>query len=143
MTTDLNKVIISGRMVKKPELKTIQRTGHLACNFTIAVNKHIPKTKQQITQFIDCCAYTRRAEIIAEYFDVGDEIFIVGRLRVNLYEKGRTTYKTVTVDVDDFYFGSRKKGGSQSGAGSEEIPMPTEEDIYATLENVDEGDLPF
>lgn len=81
MSNDLNKVILIGRIVRDPELKSTQ-SGALYCRFSLAVNKTFTQNgeKKEDVSFIDCVAWQRLAEIINQYAKKGKQICVEGRL---------------------------------------------------------------
>ena len=83
----MNIAILIGRMTRDPELKYTSG-GKAYTNFTLAVQK----TKDE-AEFIDCVAWEKTAENIAEYFRKGNRILIQGRLSVNNYEQNREKRK--------------------------------------------------
>ena len=106
----MNLVILSGRMVRDPELKYTSG-GKAYTNFTLAVQK----TRDE-AEFIDCAAWEKTAENIAEYFRKGNRILIQGRLSVNSYEQNGEKKKFTRVLANTFEFiDSKNSGNSQNG----------------------------
>ena len=96
----MNNIMLIGRMTKNPELKYSQ-SGKAFCNFTLAVQREFNREE---ADFINCIAFEKRGEAIAEYFKKGQRIAIQGRLNVNSYDKnGETVWRTDVV-VDKFEF---------------------------------------
>ena len=96
----MNNVVLIGRLTKDPELKYSQ-SGKAYCRFTVAVNRDFNKDE---ADFINCVAWDKRAEAIAEYLKKGKRIALQGRLNVNSYDKnGETVWRTDVV-VDKFEF---------------------------------------
>ena len=94
----MNVVILMGRMTRDPELKYTS-SGKAFANFSLAVQK----TKDE-AEFIDCVAWEKTAETIAEYFRKGNKILVQGRLNVSTYEKGGENRKMTRVMVYIFEF---------------------------------------
>ena len=94
----MNVVILMGRMTRDPELKYTS-SGKAFANFSLAVQK----TKDE-AEFIDCMAWEKTAETIAEYFRKGNKILIQGRLNISTYEKGGENRKMTRVMVYSFEF---------------------------------------
>ena len=67
----MNQVLLIGRLTKDPELKYSQ-SGKAFCRFSIAVTKEFNRNE---TDFFDCVAWNKTAEIIAEYMRKGKETF--------------------------------------------------------------------
>ena len=89
----MNIVILMGRMVRNPELKYTS-SGKAYANFTLAVQKN-----KNEAEFIDCTAWEKTAETIAEYFEKGSKIFIQGRLSVSNYEQNGEKRKLYCADL--------------------------------------------
>ena len=94
----MNVVILMGRMTRDPELKYTSG-GKAFANFSLAVQK----TKDEV-EFIDCTAWEKTAETIAEYFRKGNRILIQGRLSVSNYEQNGEKRKSTKVVVNSFEF---------------------------------------
>ena len=87
----MNVVMLMGRMTRDPELKYTSG-GKAYANFTLAVQK----TKDD-AEFIDCVAWEKTAETIAEYFRKGRKILLQGRLNVSSYEQNGEKRKSTKV----------------------------------------------
>lgn len=84
-----------GRITKKPELR--YTTTNLAiAKFTLAINRDTKnKEGNYDTDFINCVAYGKTAELIDKYLDKGSQIAIEGHIQTGSYEKdGKKTYTT-------------------------------------------------
>ena len=105
----MNVVILMGRMTRDPELKYTS-SGKAFANFTLAVQK----TRDE-AEFIDCVAWEKTAENIAEYFGKGNRILIQGRLSVSSYEQNGEKRKFTRVLANTFEFiDSKNSGNSQN-----------------------------
>ena len=106
----MNVVILMGRMTRDPELKYTSG-GKAFANFSLAVQK----TKDEV-EFIDCTAWEKTAETIAEYFRKGNRILIQGRLSVSNYEQNGEKRKSTKVVVNSFEF-VESSGTSENNGG--------------------------
>ena len=105
----MNIAILMGRMARDPELKYTSG-GKAYTTFTLAVQK----TKDE-AEFIDCVAWEKTAENIAEYFRKGNRILIQGRLSVSSYEQNGEKRKFTRVLANTFEFiDSKNSGNSQN-----------------------------
>lgn len=146
----MNKVMLLGRLTRDPDLRFSAGSGTAVTRFTVAVNRPRQKDKQPEADFINCIAFGKAGETIAEYLTKGRQIAISGNIRTGSYEaKDGTKRYTTEVVVETFEFIS-------SNAGA-----PNETDEYSrrktALENfesignesredmmpVDDGDIPF
>ena len=89
----MNNVILIGRLVADPELKTTQ-TGLEVTSFRIAVDRPYRKDGEKKADFIDVVAWRRTAAFICQYFEKGKPIVINGSLQTRSYEAkdGAQTY---------------------------------------------------
>lgn len=110
----MNKVILIGRLVKDPDLKFAAGSGMAICKFTMAVNR---ATKDKQADFINCIAFDKRAETIAQYVFKGHQFAVVGQLQTGSYEDkdGNKRYTTdIVVSEFDFIQSKNKAESKQS-----------------------------
>ncbi len=105
MSLNYNLIILAGRMVRDPELKTTN-SGINVLSFSIAVDRRYSSNGQERqTDFIDCVAWRERADFIAKYFRKGSAICITGNLQTRTYEdRTGTKRKAIEVIVDNADF---------------------------------------
>ena len=130
----MNKIIIKGRLVRDPELKT-GGSGVEFCKFTVAVDRRKIKDKEKETDFFDCTAFNNTGVAISKYMSKGREILVEGRMESRKAEKDgvKRTYWGITVDTFEFC------GGKSDGTSA---PAP-EVDAASGMEVVDTENLPF
>ncbi len=106
----MNKIILIGRLTKNPELK--YTSSNLAVtNFSLAVNRDFKNQNGEYdADFINCIAYRKLAETIAEYTKKGDKLAVTGRIQTRNYDnaEGKKVYVTEVV-VDGIEFLESKK----------------------------------
>lgn len=109
----MNVVILMGRLVAEPELKTLD-SGSTMLNFKIAVDR-FSKDKKKTADFISCQAWGKNADFIAQYFHKGNPIAITGRIQTRSYEKdGKNVWVTeVVVEQADFVPSSSNRTSSE------------------------------
>lgn len=105
MSLNLNKVVLAGRVVESPELRTTQ-TGLPVTQFRLAVNKRGAKDGQQPqADFITVVAWRQTAEFITRYFKKGNAICVVGSIQTRSYTDQNNQKRTATeVVADEAYF---------------------------------------
>ena len=135
----MNKVVLIGRTTKSPELRYAPGTGTAVCRFTLAVQRAFKKDE---TDFINCVAFGKIAETIAQYVLKGRQVAITGSIRTGSYENnaGNKIYTTDVV-LDGFEFiGNSNNNQGNSGAWnqSEDTGMG-----FGVEEPIDEGNMPF
>ena len=101
----MNKIVLSGNLTKAVEVRYTINSLAIA-NFTLAVKR---ETKKDETDFINCVAYGKTAELIGQYLDKGSKILIEGHIHTDNYEnkEGKKVYTTDIV-VDKIEFLSKK-----------------------------------
>lgn len=79
----MNNVTIVGRNTKELEAKSLP-SGSKVVNFCIAIDR---KTKDdKVTDYIDCVAWGKTADLIAQYVKKGDRLGIVGQITTRTYQ---------------------------------------------------------
>ena len=96
----MNQVQLLGRLTKDPELK-YTTAGKAFLRISIAVPQERDKTQ---ANFINCVAWNKPAEIIAEHFKKGYRINLVGKLTSRQYEDAGVKKRVTEVMVDSFDF---------------------------------------
>lgn len=96
----MNQVQLLGRLTKDPELK-YTTAGKAFLRISIAVPQERDKTQ---ANFINCVAWNKPAEIIAEHFKKGNRINLVGKLTSRQYEEAGIKKWVTEVMIDSFDF---------------------------------------
>ena len=95
----LNQIVLVGRIVKTPELRTTEN-GKKTATVTLAVPRNYKNMNGEYdTDFLDCTLWTNVAENTAEYCQTGDMVGVKGRIqtRVITAEDGSKKKKTEIV----------------------------------------------
>lgn len=111
----MNKAILIGRLTKDPALTFAAGTGKAVCKFTLAVNRAFKKDE---ADFINCVAFGKTAETIAQYIQKGREFAIAGSIRTGSYDSqdGTKRYTTdVVVESFDFIGSGQSKSNDSFG----------------------------
>jgi len=121
MATDVNSVVLVGRLTRDAEL-TYANSGTAICKFSIANNysrKQGDSWSEEVSYF-DAVLLGRRAEALHKYLLRGKQVAIKGELRQSRWERDGQKRSRVEVMVDDLNLlgGSGSGGGSGSYAGS-------------------------
>lgn len=120
---NLNKVMLMGNLTRDIELRHTPNTNTAIAQIGLAVNRkwRTPEgeTKEEVT-FVDCEAWGKTAEILAQYLKKGRPVYLEGRLRLDQWqdkESGQNRSKMKVV-VESFQFIDSKPGeGGPGGAG--------------------------
>ena len=107
--------MLIGRITRDPELNFAAGKGTAICKFNLAVSRPFKKDE---TDFINCTAFGKIGETIAQYLIKGSPIAIVGNIRTGSYEAkdGTKRYTTdVIVESFDFIGGNASKRSENTG----------------------------
>lgn len=106
----MNRFVGLGRLVRDPELKTIENSENKYVEMTIAINRDFKNKEGKVdADFINCVFWNGLAERVSKYIKKGDRLSFEGHIRVNSYEKDGTKKYTTRVDVDRIEFVEYKK----------------------------------
>lgn len=147
----INRVILVGRLTRDPELRYLPN-GTPVCTFTLAVNR--PFTNQQgerEADFIQCVAWRKVAENVANYLRKGSLAGVDGRLQTRSYEgqDGRRVYVTEVVADSVQFLEPKGKSSTQqetSNTWQNQAPTSVNDDPFAMdgeAINISDDDLPF
>jgi single-strand DNA-binding protein len=152
MAKGFNKVILMGNLTRDPEVRTTPN-GQSVCNFSLAVNrtwKGADGNTQESVSYIDCVAWGRTGEVIAQYMQKGRPMLVSGRLDQRSWEQDGQKRSKVEVVVEDFNFVGGGAGGDYQGSNNSARPKEsTKKDKDIEIEDVDDDeeinldDIPF
>ena len=155
----LNRVILMGRLVAAPELKTTA-SGVSVTSFRIAVDRSYVKSgEERKADFIDIVCWRQQADFVCRYFGKGSLIAVEGQLQTRTYQaKDGTNRYVVEVVADNISFTGERRDSMQGGySQSYGAPMPAQPQVPAQPEpsyqsgsnsdfqevSLDDDDLPF
>ncbi len=124
-----NKVVLMGNLTRDPETRTTNG-GQSVTRFGLAVNRTWRGNdgqQQESVSFIDCVAWGKTGEIIAQYMQKGRGLLVSGRLEQSSWEDKETGGKRskVEVVVEDFNFIGDGQGGSGNSGDHDSSPRPS------------------
>lgn len=145
----MNKVILMGRLTRDPEIRFSNSQNPVAiANFSLAVNRRYKRDGEPETDFFDCVAFGKAAEVLEKYVTKGTQIGIVGHLQSRTWDdkEGRKR-KTIEVMVEELHFCGSKKENQSTGRPEEPASAPAAEGMTEGFFPIQEGavdeDLPF
>ena len=101
----MNKIILTGRLVKDAELGFIGATGTPKMTFTLAVERNYQKDKNnKKVDFINCEMLGQHTEKLSQYVTNGKAILVEGELNIDNYEKDGEKKSFTKVKVDRLEF---------------------------------------
>ena len=119
----INRVVLVGRLTKDPELRYTP-SGLAVVRFTIAVNRQFSnQSGEKEADFINCVAWRKQAENLANFQRKGNLIGVEGRIQTGSFE-GQDGKRVYTTDVvaDSIQFlepRSTAQGGAQQSSGAQ------------------------
>lgn len=153
MAKGFNKVILMGNLTRDPEVRTTP-SGQSVANFSLAVNrtwKGADGQTQEAVSYIDCVAWGKAGEIIAQYLSKGRPVLVSGRLDQRTWEDKESGGKRskVEVVVEDFNFVDSGGGSSSNNdfsapkqsSGAKKQAEPEVDDIDDRP--IDLSEIPF
>ncbi len=146
MASDINRVILIGRLTRDPELKSTN-SGNYFCRFSLASNRNVYNKQSGESRdevgFFDCIAWGKSAETIHKYLQKGRRICVEGSLRWSSWEgtDGKKQSK-VEINVEGFQFLDAKQdgGGSMRDTGPSE---PSGSAAHFDTGAMSDDDIPF
>ena len=111
--SDLNRVILIGRLTRDPELRYTP-AGTAVASFSLANNYSYSKDgeKKEKVSYFDCVAWSKLGEIITEHCKKGTAIAIEGRLDQQRWDDQDGQKKSkIEIVVEGFNFVGGKKDG--------------------------------
>ena len=128
----LNKVMLIGNLTRDPETRVLAGGGSMT-RFSLALNrtwKDKAGEKQEEVTFVNCVAFEKRAETLAQYCKKGHRLFVEGRLSVRAVTNEAGEKRTFTdINVSDFQFLTAKGDGSgKTAAHDEDAPNDYDDD---------------
>lgn len=120
MAKGFNKVTLMGNLTRDVEMRTTQ-SGQNVANFSLAVSrswKGQDGQQQEQTSFINCVAWGKPGEIIAQYVSKGSPLLVSGRLDQRSWDDKDSGQKrsAVEVVVEDFNFIGGGRNDDNAGA---------------------------
>lgn len=132
----MNKVILIGRLTKDPELRFAAGSGTAVCRFNIAVTRPFKKDE---TDFINCVAFGKAGETIAQHLIKGKQIAVTGSIRTGSYEAQDGTKRyTTDVALDGFEFIGPKDKNTLDNTQPNKL-----DDVFGEEVPADYGEMPF
>lgn len=123
-----NKVIIMGRLVRKPELKVSGDV--IMCFLNIAVGSawidKVTGEKKESVEFIGMSVFGKRAEHCTTYLEKGQLVYAEGKIknRVEETQDGNRYHTGIVADMVQFGPKSSNTGGSDTNATQTSYTAP-------------------
>lgn len=136
----MNNVNLMGRLTRDPEARTTQ-SGQSVASFTLAVDRSTkgPKGEKE-TDFINCVAFGKTAEVVCTYVSKGQRLIVQGRIQTGSYtDKNGNKRYTTNISVSTVEFVEKKErhdqcpmdsfGDGRAKSSWEAQPMQFDEEV--------------
>jgi len=130
--SDLNRVLLTGRLTADPELRYTQ-TGRAVARLRLAVNRQWqnPETgaREEETTFVTVVVWGKQAENCAAYLQKGRQVAIDGRLSIRSFETQNGDKRRVAeVIAQSVHFLGSKAQSTEVEEPPADIPEPPPEE---------------
>lgn len=139
--SDLNKVMIIGRLGADPDLKYMP-SGKGVANIRVATSerwkdRQTGDTKER-TEWHSVVAYDKLAEIMAEYLRKGSQVYIEGKLQTRKWQdkEGKDRYTTEIIAQQLQMLGGKPQGERQETSRPQQSSQPADTGGF-------DDDIPF
>lgn len=141
---NINTVVMSGRLVKEPELKNISETN--LCSFRIASNRTVGKKRVEKSIFIDVDVWGGAAKPCSDYLKKGSRVAVEGVLCQDTWEaEGGKKNSKIFIEASNVMFvdAPEKNGTSDTSAPAPDKEAPKKTPAAAPKGEDDDSELPF
>ncbi len=152
MATDINVVVLVGRLTRDCEVKSTPQ-GTSVCRFSLAVNrrKRTGDKWEDEVSYIDVVVWGKSAETLSSYLTKGRQVSVQGELRQNRWEQNGQTHSRIEVVANSVQLLASSQGGSvsQDGGSGYQAQRPVQRaPQQAPVSEVgpeafDDSDIPF
>ena len=128
--SDLNKVMIIGRLGADPELR-FTSSGAPVTTFNVAVNRKYTQDKEskESTEWFSIVAWNKQAESCNQYLVKGSMVYVEGRLHTRTWEgqDGQKHYRTEVIASQVIFLDKKQATGERQQEDeeppSDEVPF--------------------
>lgn len=141
----INSVSLVGRLTKDVDLRYTQN-GKAVANFNMAVNRPFKNAQgEQEADFINCNAWGKQAENLANYMKKGSQIGLTGRINARSYEnqEGKRIFVTEVVADQVAFLESKSKSSNQQGQQNSQQQNNDPFQGQGDPIDISDDDLPF
>jgi single-strand DNA-binding protein len=119
---NLNHLVLSGNLTRDPEIRSVGADKSVT-NFTVAHNTKYKTGEGELREevaFVDCDAWGKPGELVAQYLTKGSLVILEGSLRTDQWtDKEGQKRSRLKLRVERVHFAprGRTEGGADGGAG--------------------------
>ena len=114
----MNKIMLTGRLVKDAEMSFLPGAGMPKITFTLAVDRNYQKDKNnKKVDFIPAEMIGKHVEKLSQYLTKGKMVLTIGELNIDQYEKdgAKKSFTKVKVDRLEFLGGGKQEDHDPTG----------------------------
>lgn len=137
----MNKVILIGRLVKDPDIRTGTNNITIA-RYTLAVERQYRKDNERKADFINCVALGKNGEFAEKYLHKGMKIAVIGSWQTGNYTDtdGKKIYTNDCLVETHEFVESKGKSNQSENIGTVPPSAPASDTF---VEPAYDPDLPF
>lgn len=126
-----NKVILTGRLTKDPEVRYSQgENATCVARYTLASDRKYSKADDKQTDFINCVAFGKSGEFAEKYLKKGTKILVIGRIQTGSYtNKDNQKVYTTDVVVEEHEFCEGKQAEDKKESDEQFMSVPESADL--------------
>lgn len=137
----INKITLIGAVGQDPETR-FTAAGMAVTNFSLATSEK-RKDKEEVTQWHNCVAFGKLAEIVQKYIVKGSKIYVDGALQYQVVDKDGVSTKYAKIIVNDLsMLSSAKEGQANNPQGAQKASARAPASSPALTDDFDD-DTPF
>jgi single-strand DNA-binding protein len=131
-TNSLNKVILIGRLGKKPEMRYLPQKERQVARFTMATNERFYNTAtretKDRTEWHSIVVWGKQAEFCEKFLDKGRQVVVEGKLRTRSWQDKDGNKRTTTeIEAENIVLlGRREEYGGAAETSDFEPRRPKE-----------------
>jgi len=125
----MNVVILNGNLGKDPEIK-VSQSGTSITRFSLAVKgNRKDENGEYKTNWVNCLAFSKTAELIANHCKKGDKIGVRGSLETGSYvnQEGKTVYTTDVIVQELEFLTSKQQAPQQQQQPQQQYQQPMQQ----------------
>lgn len=138
--TDINSVVLVGRLTRDMELKFLNN-GTAVGRFSIAVNKKF-KDKEEVS-FFDIVVWSKLAEVLNKYITKGSQVIVSGELMQNRWEQDGNSRSKVEINASSVQMIGGKESSQPSNIQQPRSHGGNPPAYQAGPESFEDDSIPF
>ncbi len=139
----MNKVILIGRLIKDPDIRTGTNDTKIA-RYILAVERQYRKNNDRTSDFINCVALGKNGEFAEKYLYKGIKIAVIGTWQTGNYtdKDGKKVYTNDCL-VETHEFAESKKNQPEEQS-QPPVPNPEQDTSgFMDMPSIMDDELPF